>query len=66
MTIETVPFTTPNFVLLKMPPRHRQEGFQELPKLALSDVPADELSAMCDQFRRDIFKKAAKQDPLGV
>lgn len=59
--LEAQPFTTPNFVLLKMPPRPRHEGMIESPKLALKDVDAAVLNQLCDKFRDEIFAKAHKR-----
>jgi len=64
MNMEFNPWTTPNFMTIKMPPRPRQEGFQEGPKLALSEVDAETLSYQCDRFREEIFNKAGKTDPV--
>jgi len=64
MTIELQPFTTPNFVIGKMPPRPGQDGLQDPPKWALSEVDATTLSVMCHAFRAEVFKKAGKKDPM--
>lgn len=61
--IELQPFITPNYVLVKMPARPRQEGFQENPKFALSELEESTLSELCDKFREEIFLKAGKEDP---
>jgi hypothetical protein len=61
--VELQPFTTPNFVLTVQPPRLKQEGFVETPKLSLSDLDSLTLSRMCDEFRREVFKKAGKEEP---
>lgn len=61
--IDLLPFTTPNYVLQRMPPRPRQDGLTFAPKYPLCDVPADDLAALCDQFRAEIFRKAGKSDP---
>jgi hypothetical protein len=63
MKIELLGFTVPNFVIQKMPARPRQEGFVEAPKYALADVPAEDLAALCDRFRSEVFRKARKVDP---
>ena len=57
------PFTTPNFILVEEPPKSRHLGFQEGRKFSLTEIGALELSALCDKFRSDIFKKAGKTDP---
>ena len=66
MLIGVQPWMTPNYVIGKMPPRPRQEGFHEGPKWALSEVEADVLAALCDQFRAEVFEKAGKPDPALV
>jgi hypothetical protein len=66
MKIELNPWTTPNFVTAKMPPRPRQEGFREGPKWALAEVDASDLAQLCDQFRAEIFRKAGKSDPANT
>lgn len=57
---------TPNFVRFVMPPRKRQDGFQETPGLPLKEVDADTLAALCDEFRAEVFKKAGKTDPAST
>jgi hypothetical protein len=61
--LELQPFNTPNFVIVKMPARPRHDGWQESPKYSLAELDAQTLSALCDQFRAEIFKKAGKDDP---
>lgn len=63
MKLKLQPFTTPNFVIATRPPGTRREGIQEAPKWALSDVDADTLAKLCDEFRAEVFKKAGKDDP---
>lgn len=54
---------TPNFVTVQSLPGKRQDGISEGPKYPLNAVDAEVLSAMCDEFRREIFEKAGKPDP---
>lgn len=61
--VELQPFTTPNFVLTARPPRLKQEGLVETPKLALGDLDSHTLERMCDEFRNEVFKKAGKSRP---
>lgn len=63
MEIPLEPWHTPNYVHLKMPPRKKEEGFQESPSFHISTVEPEILSQMCDDFRAEIFKKAEKVDP---
>lgn len=63
MKVELQPWMTPNYVLGKMPPRPRSEGYTDFPKWPLSEIDALILSKMCDDFRAEIFKKAGKADP---
>jgi len=68
MKIELNPWIVPNFVIGKMPPGRRQDGFNPdaAPKWALAEVDADTLAAQCDQFRAEEFRKAGKPDPANA
>ena len=66
MKVELNPWMVPNFVTAKMPPRIKQEGFQEGPKWHVSDVDAATLAELCDKFRAEIFRKAGKHDPASI
>ncbi len=63
MQMDLVPFTVPDEVEIKLPVKERQEGYVGHPSLLLSDLPAEMLVALCDQFRRDVFDRAKKTDP---
>lgn len=63
LKLALVPFTVPNYVSLKMPPRPKQDGVQPLPSFALSEIDAGVLSDLCDEFRVEVFRKAGKPDP---
>jgi hypothetical protein len=63
MTIELQSFNVPNYAIARMSPRLKQDGIHEGPSFPLADIDADELSMMCDDFRREIFRKAKKPDP---
>ena len=57
------PWTVPNFCIVKMPSRVRQDGLGEAPKFALAEVDAETLAQLCDDFRAEVFRKAGKPDP---
>lgn len=57
------PFQVPNFVLTEQEAGLRQEGMIESPKYALSELSAETLDALCEQFTNEVFKKAGKQRP---
>lgn len=63
MTVDTQPWLVPNYIILEMPTRSRQDGIREAPKLHVKDVNADTLAGMCDEFRAEVFRKAGKADP---
>jgi len=55
LKVEVEPFRVPNFVRAKDMP----DGVS----WPLSKIPADVLGEMCEQFSKDVFKKAGKQPP---
>lgn len=63
MNIQLKPFQVPNFVIPIRPAVERQYGPLFDSGFPLSEVDAEELSKMCDDFRMSIFKKANKIDP---
>lgn len=67
MKINLIPFTTPNFVSMERPAGLRQDGFKtDGVSFALKEIPAEDLAALCDTFREEIFKKAGKNDPMPI
>jgi hypothetical protein len=62
MKLNLVPFSTPNFVSVQLPARPRQDGLIEAPKFSLTQLDHDTLSALCDEFRAEVFLKAGKTD----
>ena len=63
MNLKLKPWLVPNFCVQEVPPSTRQEGFTEAPAWKLSDVDADTLAQMCDDFRAEVFRKSGKPDP---
>lgn len=61
--IKLKPINTPNFVLSEPRPGKREDGPLEPPKFALSEIDEETLHLLCEQFRKDVFKKAGKTDP---
>lgn len=64
MKIKLRPFTVPNFAIQVAGPVRRQDGFRESPSYPLSEVDAETLARMCDDFRAAVFAKAGKPDPV--
>lgn len=54
ISVELQPWSTPNYVRI-------QEG--AVYGIPLKDIDAQALSEMCDQFRKEVFEKAGKEDP---
>lgn len=61
--IELLPFTVPNYVLVKEQPKLKQEGFTEGRKYHLSELEPETLYSLCEQFKKDVFEKANKRQP---
>lgn len=61
LPLKLKPFNTPNFVMAETANKanYMKGGVH------LRDVPADVLSDLCDEFRRNIFLKAEQADPNG-
>lgn len=55
---ELVPFSVPNYVLVKSRPGLRQDGIKEGVKYHVSELDDETLESLCAQFRSDVFKKA--------
>lgn len=62
MEIKIKPFLTPNFVRVEVPPESRDSGFSVVPCFPLKDVPAEDLNKLCNDFRKEVFRKAEKED----
>ncbi len=58
--IELQPFTVPNFVLEVMKPGLRQDGLQAVRSHPLSDLSDEALTQLCDDFRREVFRKVGR------
>jgi hypothetical protein len=69
--IALVPFTVPNYVRIQRPPGHvttREDGFPvgNEGTFILAELDEHTLSELCDQFRKDCFKKAGKTEPRAI
>lgn len=63
MEVDLLPFKIPNYVLEKQKPGKREDGFKDGRKFHLSELDPLTLSKLCNEFRREIFKKAGKEQP---
>lgn len=66
LQVEIKEFATPNFVTVVREPGERQEGFQPQEGIPLKEVDAKTLGRLCDNYRREVFNKAQKQDPHDI
>lgn len=57
IAIELNPFTVPNFVTLV-----HKAGFDK-GSIALSELPAETLDKLCNEFRKNVFKRAGVEVP---
>ena len=55
--IKVKPFAVPNFVLVE------SDGPEPPQTFALSQMSANALEKLCDQFKCEVFKKAKKSPP---
>lgn len=58
LELKITPFKVPDAVTLEQAPGGREQGFRPPPTVALRELPVETLSAMCDDFRREVFRKA--------
>jgi hypothetical protein len=63
LQVELQPFQTPNFVRAVVKPSTRADGMLETPCYPLSDIPAETLDRLCNDFRDEVFRKAGKEQP---
>lgn len=63
--LEIQDFKTPNFVVpvQKIGKREDGPGLELSQSIPLRDVPAELLDKLCKNFRREVFRKAERQDP---
>jgi len=61
--IKLKPWIVPVYVNAETSPGLRQDGMKELPNWHIRELEPEVLSAMCDQFRKDVFESAGKIDP---
>ena len=61
--IQLQPIRVPNYILSLPKVGKREDGFKEPPKFHPSELSAETLSELCDQFRHDLFAKAEMVDP---
>lgn len=57
--VDVQEFSVPNFVLLRPGKGATGPTGESIP---LSEVGAEVLGQLCDQFRKDVFKKAGVED----
>lgn len=61
--VKLKPFQVPNFVLAETEAKPKQEGMTEAPKYALSELDADTLEALCEEFTKSVFERSGKRRP---
>lgn len=64
--VKIQPFQVPDFVLAETEAKLKQEGMVETPKYALSELSADTLEELCEEFKKSVFEKAGKGRPAQV
>ena len=54
----------PNFAtIIPLVDSERQEGFKALETIPLKNLEAETLDELCNNFRKEVFRKAEKKDP---
>ncbi len=56
----------PNYLIQKMPPGRRQDGFREAPKIDLGSLDEEQVEALCANFRDHCGRRRLNlRDPRG-
>ncbi len=63
INVEIDPFSVPSYVVAKGAPGKREDGFKTAPAIPLADLSPETLDQLCNDFRREVFNKAMRQDP---
>lgn len=63
MKMKMKPFVVPNFAVMEMPPRLKQDGMRELPSFPIADLPLETLDKLVEELRQNIYEKAGKELP---
>jgi hypothetical protein len=63
--VEIQDFQTPNFVVpvQRIGKKEDGPGLELSQSIPLRDVPVDLLDRLCENFRREVFRKAERPDP---
>lgn len=62
--IKVQPFRIPNYIVAEPLVASRGEAILETPKWPISEASPELLDFLCKQFRKEIFEKAEKIDPM--
>lgn len=64
-TIDLHPFPVPDFVTIVSAPGKREDGIfpNKLSRIELKNLDDDALKALCDQWVKDVYAKAGKDQP---
>jgi hypothetical protein len=64
MKVKLRPWIAPNFAVPEAPARPREEGIDLSHQgIHVSNIPAETLAEMADEWRAELFRKAGKKDP---
>lgn len=59
-------FQIPNFAIIALPPRSREEGMKELPSVPLSQVPNQAFVALVEAWVSEMYTQHGQQRPSEV
>lgn len=61
--VELKPFRVPDFAQIDSSQKLNQEGFTPMEYYPLSELTAEALESMCEEFTKSVFEKAGKSMP---
>lgn len=64
IAINLQPFNVPNYAVVQKSPGRREDGFKAAQTIPLSEVGADALRTLCENFCIEVFTKAGKLDAI--
>ena len=60
LKLKLKPFAVPTHVTIELPPGRKQDGMQPLPTIPLSELDAESLAALIEEFSESVLRAAGQ------